>query len=138
MSTLVFEDEELTIEGFYSRYQEWLNEKKKCFDEKIAQTKVNSQNQSSSRYIYNPNSKYGYNPYSQNSYPEPSNSTSTYSYNYKRNALKTDATSFIGNKRVRCESCGFEGTTNDFLFYKGESGECNKCRDAKRSKGSMN
>ena len=138
LSTLIFEDEELTIEGFYSRYQEWLNEKKKCFDEKIAQTKINSQNQSSSRDIYNPNSKYGYNPYSQNSYPESSNSTFTCSYNYKGNALKTDATSFIGNKRVRCESCGFEGTTKDFWTWTGNLGECYKCRDAKRVKGPMN
>ena len=44
----IFEDGELTIEGFYSRYQEWLNKKKKCFDDKIAKTKANSQNQSSS------------------------------------------------------------------------------------------
>lgn len=130
LSSLVFEDEELSIEGFYSRYQEWLNKKKKCFDDKIAQTKANSQNQSSSRYIYNPNS--------QNSYLECSNSASTYSDNYKRNASRTDAISFIGNKRVRCELCGFVGTTNDFWFYKGESGECNKCRGAKRTKGSMN
>lgn len=138
LSSLVFEDEELSVEGFYSRYQEWLNKKKKCFDDKIAKTKANSQNQSSSRYIYNSNSKYGYNPYLQNSYPERSNSASTYSDNYKRNASKTDAISFIGNKRVRCELCGFVGTTNDFWFYKGETGECNKCRDAKKSKGSMN
>lgn len=138
LSSLVFEDEELSIEGFYSRYQEWLSKKKKSFDDKVAQTKAISQNRLSSRYIYNPNSKYGYNPYSQNSCSEYSNSTSTYSDDYKRSTSKTDEIGFIGNKRVRCELCGFVGTRKDFWFYKGESGECNKCRDAKRSKGSMN
>lgn len=138
LSSLVFEDEELSIEGFYSRYHEWLSKKKKCFEAKVAQTKANSQNQSSSRYIYDPNSKYGYNPYSQKSCSEYPNRTPAYSEDYKRSASKTDSISFISNKCVRCELCGFVGTINDFWFYKGESGECNKCRDAKRSKGSMN
>ena len=138
LSSLVFEDEELSIDGFCSRYQEWLNEKEKCFDKKIAQTKVNSQNRSSSRYIYNPNSKYGYNPYLQNSYPESSNSTSTSFDKYKSNVSRTNSVSSIGNKRVRCKLCGFEGTTNYFWTLIGNLGECYKCRDSKRTKGSMN
>ena len=88
--------------------------------------------------MHNPNSKYGYNPYLQNSYPESSSSTSRSFDNYKNKVSKTTFVSSIDSKRVRCELCGFEGTTNDFWTYKGTLGECYKCRDAKRSKGSMN
>ena len=37
LSNLVFYDGELSIDGFYNRYKEWLDKKRKAFDKKIAQ-----------------------------------------------------------------------------------------------------
>ena len=39
LSNLVFEGDELSIEGFHSRYSDWLKKKRVAFDKKIAQIK---------------------------------------------------------------------------------------------------
>ena len=37
LSSLAFDEDELTIQGFHGRYNEWLNRKRNAFDKKIAQ-----------------------------------------------------------------------------------------------------
>lgn len=39
LTDLTFEEDELTLRGFYGRYREWLKKKQKAFENKIAKTK---------------------------------------------------------------------------------------------------
>ena len=133
LSQLVFDDEELCIEGFYSRYQGWLVRKRKAFNKKIAETEeVKSRLLEQKKRIQAEREK-------ELSKQRKLEKPKEVSYEGRRNSVLPQMDQLtklviddIGVRWLKCEKCGAIETEDKFWSYGGQNyltrGICNKCK----------
>lgn len=147
LDALVFEEHELTIRGFHSRYNEWLIRKRAAFDKKLAhmeekakldmrERQVEYERQERERTDRARTTLQNMVSCSNTSYSRPA--VSSMSYEARRESILPhmnqqseqvrDAT---GARWIRCELCGSVETVDKFGLYGGANhlnlGTCKKC-----------
>ena len=150
LNSLVFDEDELTIQGFHGRYNEWLNRKRNAFDKKIAQIEEEAalrekrmrerqeeferqRREMATRTNTVSNNTVGrYAP----SYSRPA--TTSLSYEARRESVlpridqqQEQVRDATGVRWVKCELCGSVETEDKFWSYGGTNhvnlGTCYKC-----------
>jgi translation initiation factor 2 beta subunit (eIF-2beta)/eIF-5 len=150
LSNLVFEDGELSIEGFYSRYNEWLIKKRRAFEKKIAQIEEEArkqkereqQRQAEFEKAFRERGKQNTTQSNPSVTPHISaccsNKATSMSYEERRESILPlmdqqveQVIDQTGTRWVRCESCGAVETADKFWMLGGVNrvnlGKCYKC-----------
>lgn len=150
LSELILDNEELTIRGFHSRYDEWLARKRAAFEKRMAQLaeetalrekRMRERQEEYERHRREMTSKEvtvpSYNDNSPNITYKPSTSTSM-SYEARRESILSRMDQQVSQVRdstgarwIRCELCGSVETDDKFWSYGGANhvnlGTCYKC-----------
>lgn len=150
LSELILDNEELTIRGFHSRYDEWLVRKRAAFEKRMAQLaaetalrekRMRERQEEYERHRREMTSKEvtvpSYNDNSPNITYKPSTSTSM-SYEARRESILSRMDQQVSQVRdstgarwIRCELCGSVETDDKFWSYGGANhvnlGTCYKC-----------
>lgn len=150
LSALILDNEELTIRGFHSRYDEWLVRKRAAFEKRMAQLaeeialrekRMRERQEEYERHRREMASKEvtmpSYNDNSPNITYKPSTSTSM-SYEARRESILSRMDQQVSQVRdstgarwIRCELCGSVETDDKFWSYGGANhvnlGTCYKC-----------
>ena len=150
LSNLVFESEELSIEGFFSRYNEWLTKKRSAFDKKIAQMaeaerKRAEQNKQRALEFEKMSREIAKREMMVNSSIRQDTDTTTttnpqvvLSYEARRESIlplleqqKEQVRDQMGARWIKCEFCGAVEIEDNFWSYGGPNhvnlGKCNEC-----------
>ena len=150
LSNLVFENDELTISGFYKRYESWLAKKKRAFNKRLEELEEQFKENEKRRIEFAKRlQKIRSNPVAQ---PIKNQSNSPLAAEAKVSTPKTTGMSYearresilhkmnqqehivkdsMGERWIKCEKCGAIETTQHFGIYGGQNratlGICNKC-----------
>ena len=155
LSNLVFEDGELSIEGFYARYNEWLVRKRRAFDKKIAQIEEEARKQKEREQQRQAEFEKAFRERGKRNatWTEPSvepcvsvggsNQATLMSYEERRESILPFIDQQVeqvidqtGTRWIRCELCGAVETADKFWMFGGVNrvnlGKCYKCNKCKR------
>ena len=145
LSSLTFNNADLCIDGFYTRYETWLIDKKHAFDLKIEELYFPKSSPLDSKKSVRvaeampsvsldktPNIPRNIPRFIQSSpqpsaAPEPSYEERRKSILHLMNQETVPAIDSIGKRWHRCEKCGAIETSDKFWTYKMNRGECKKC-----------
>ncbi|MBO5304087.1 MAG: hypothetical protein J6A99_00275 [Clostridia bacterium] len=140
---LAFENEELTIEGFYDRYNKWLNKKMRAFENKKVELEKEKikylEMQNQKKALIEQRRKEREDVLKKEKQQQQNCSNSRFmTYEERRNSImplmnqvEKQVIDELGERWIRCKVCGIIETVDKFLTYGGKNhstlGVCRAC-----------